>query len=100
MRQEQNRSWAWYLKKHGAPQILLCLNLHAKESIQWNSRILNKEVILKNVALEKYGRLLADVYYDGTHFNQWMIDQRYAVEYSGGTKNSPPDWVKYHKGKK
>ena len=70
----------------------------ARDSL--SSRILNKEVILKNVALEKYGRLLADVYCDGTHFNQWMIDQRFAVEYSGGTKRSPPDWVKFHKGKK
>ena len=70
----------------------------ARDSL--SSRILNKEVIIKNVALEKYGRLLSDVYYNGVHYNQWMIDQRYAVEYSGGTKNSPHDWVKFHKGKK
>ena len=63
-------------------------------------KILQKQLLLKNVTTEKYGRLLADVYCNNVHLNKWMIDQRYAVEYSGGTKNSPHDWVKFHKGKK
>ncbi len=61
--------------------------------------ILKKEVTLKNVTTEKYGRILAEVYLGDTHLNQWMIDKRYAVAYDGGTKKSPPNWVKYHEDK-
>ena len=64
-------------------------------------KILNANVQLKNVAQEKYGRLLADVYINNLHLNQWLITERYAVEYSGGTKTSPESWLEYHKtGKK
>mgnify|MGYP001258322083 CR=1 FL=1 len=61
--------------------------------------ILKKEVTLKNVTTEKYGRILAEVYLGDIHLNQWMIDQRYAVAYDGGTKKSPKNWVKYHEDK-
>lgn len=54
-----------------------------------------KDVTLKNVANEKYGRVLADVYLGDLHLNQWMIDQRFAVAYDGGTKKSPDSWAKY-----
>ena len=57
--------------------------------------ILQKDVTLKNVATEKYGRVLADVYLGDLHLNQWMIDQRFAVVYDGGTKNVPESWAKY-----
>ena len=59
--------------------------------------IMNKRVFLKNVSTEKYGRILADVYLDDTiHINQWLIDNRYAVKYDGGTKRVPDSWVQYH----
>ena len=58
--------------------------------------ILNKNVILRNVAMEKYGRVLADVYCDDIHINQWLIDKRFAVKYDGGTKRSPESWARYH----
>ncbi len=49
--------------------------------------VLHKTVNLKNVATEKYGRVLADIYTeDGLHVNQWLIDKGYAVVYNGGTK--------------
>jgi micrococcal nuclease len=54
-----------------------------------------KDVTLKNVANEKYGRVLADVYLGDLHLNQWMIDQRFAVAYDGGTKKVPDSWAKY-----
>ena len=54
-----------------------------------SEKILNKHVTLKNVATEKYGRVLADVYLDDLHLNQWLLDERYAVKYDGGTKISP-----------
>ena len=57
--------------------------------------ILNKVVILKNIQSEKYGRILAEVYLDELCVNEWMIQQRYAVKYDGGTKKSPASWVIY-----
>ena len=58
--------------------------------------ILNKPLTLKNVTTEKYGRLLADVHHNNIHLNKWMVEQRYAVEYDGGTKKSPDDWEEFH----
>jgi len=57
--------------------------------------VLYKKVILRNVAMEKYGRVLADVYCDDIHINQWLIDRRFAVKYDGGTKRSPESWARY-----
>lgn len=51
-----------------------------------------KIVELKNVATEKYGRLLADVYVGDIHINEWMIAKGYAVKYNGGTKSRPEEW--------
>jgi len=50
--------------------------------------ILHKQICLKNVTTEKYGRLLADVYLDDLHINQWLLDNDYAVKYNGGKKKS------------
>ena len=41
---------------------------------------------------EKYGRLLADVLYDGINMNEWMIHNGYAVKYDGGKKNRDLKW--------
>lgn len=64
--------------------------------------ILHKYIVLKNKSTEKYGRILADVYIvydknDKLHLNKWMLDNRYAVEYDGGTKNAPKSWIKFQK---
>lgn len=59
------------------------------------SKILHKNVILKNITTEKYGRILADVYLGDVHFNKLMIKERFAVEYNGGTKEPPKSWIKY-----
>jgi endonuclease YncB( thermonuclease family) len=56
----------------------------AKSALQ--NLILNKVVLLKNLKTEKYGRVLADVYLGDLHVNQWMLDNKYAVQYSGGKK--------------
>lgn len=50
--------------------------------------ILHKEVILKNVGTEKYGRILADVYLNDLCINDWLIKENYAVKYDGGTKST------------
>ena len=57
--------------------------------------ILHKYVTIKNLNMEKYGRILADVYFKDIHVNEWMLSQRFAVDYDGGTKRSPSSWVKY-----
>lgn len=54
--------------------------------------IFNKNVELKNVSLDKYGRLLAYVYLGDINVNQWLLDNNYAIEYDGGTKRRPKDW--------
>ena len=59
----------------------------AKSALQ--KLILNKVVVLKNLKTEKYGRVLADVYIGDLHVNQWLLDNKHAVEYSGGKKT---DW--------
>ena len=57
-----------------------------------SSLIMNKNVILKNVETEKYGRLLAEVYVDDIKINNYMIENKYAVKYDGGTKERPEEW--------
>lgn len=57
--------------------------------------ILHKTVILKNQQTEKYGRLLADVYLENLHVNQWLLNNWYAVPYDGKTKKSPKSWATY-----
>jgi endonuclease YncB( thermonuclease family) len=60
-----------------------------------SSMILHKIVNLENIQNDKYGRILADVYLDGTHINSLLINERFAVKYTGGTKKSPLSWNKY-----
>jgi endonuclease YncB( thermonuclease family) len=52
--------------------------------------ILHKTVFLENNALEKYGRILANVYImiDGKRIwiNEWLLNNNYAVPYDGKTK--------------
>lgn len=56
------------------------------------NKIMRKNVTLQNVSLEKYGRLLADVYCDGVNMNQWMLDNKFALPYDGGKKTRPSEW--------
>ena len=53
-------------------------------------------VNLQNVGLDKYGRLLADVYFQGRFLNKELVDRRLAVSYNGGTKITPICWGEYH----
>lgn len=57
--------------------------------------ILNKYVTLKNIQTEKYGRILADVFIGEIHLNEWLITEKYALKYDGGTKKIPTSWLKY-----
>ena len=55
--------------------------------------ILHKNVLVKNIENEKYGRILADVYLEELCLNEWMIEKGYAVKYDGGTKQIPTSWT-------
>lgn len=48
--------------------------------------ILDKIVNIHCLDFDKYGRLLAELYIDDIHVNQWLIDNNYAKKYEGGTK--------------
>ena len=66
----------------------------AKEKV--SQLLLHQTVELKNLSMEKYGRLLADVYFNGKNVNQWLVDNHLAVSYDGGTKISPENWMEYY----
>ncbi len=55
-------------------------------------KIYGKMVELRNVANEKYGRVLAEIYLDGENINQWLVEQNFAVAYDGGKKHRPASW--------
>jgi endonuclease YncB( thermonuclease family) len=76
------------IKSNNNNEKLLAKN--ARDSL--SQLIMYKNITLQNVKNEKYGRILADVYLDDLHINQWMIDQHFAVVYDGKTKHSPISW--------
>ena len=58
--------------------------------------LMGETVQFKNVSMEKYGRLLADVYYKDKSVNQWLLDNHLAITYDGGTKQPPDNWMEYY----
>ena len=58
-----------------------------------SSLVLDKIVELKNVGYDKYGRILADIYIENIHVNNWMIAEGHAIEYDGGHKTEPEYWI-------
>ena len=65
----------------------------AREHVEHISN--GKIVRLENVSLEKYGRVLADVYVDNVSIGESLIEKRLAVSYDGGRKHCPDDWMEY-----
>ena len=59
-------------------------------------KILGKMVYLENLSTEKYGRVLADVIFEGSSCSQMLLEYRLAVPYDGKTKNCPKNWAMYH----
>lgn len=66
------------------------LAILARDSL--SGMIIGKIVQLQNVSIEKYGRILANVYLDDINISQWSIDHGYAVSYDGKTKQIPKEW--------
>ena len=57
-----------------------------------SAKILNRTIMLRNVTMEKYGRLLANIYLDDECINDWMLKNGHAIAYDGGKKTRPDDW--------
>lgn len=58
--------------------------------------LLGKMIRLENLQTEKYGRILADVYLDKLHINNYLLEKHLAVKYDGGTKIKPDNWLEYY----
>ncbi len=58
--------------------------------------VLHKIIELKNITIEKYGRLLADIYLQDLHINKYLLENRYVVSYNGKKKIIPLSWKKYY----
>ena len=67
-------------------------NMAIKARDALHELIFGKIVTLKNVSIEKYGRILADVYLEDIEISKWMLDNKYAVPYDGGKKLRPLEW--------
>jgi endonuclease YncB( thermonuclease family) len=48
--------------------------------------VMGRIVRIDSVGSEKYGRVLANVYVDGSCVNEWMVERGFAVAYDSGTK--------------
>lgn len=55
-------------------------------------QIMDQVVSLQCGELDKYGRLLVTVYKNDICMNDWLIENKYAFAYDGGTKKS---WATY-----
>lgn len=58
--------------------------------------LLNKSVKLKNIKIDKYGRLLADVNLNEINITEWLINNKYGVKYYGKKKENI-NWFNYIK---
>ena len=68
--------------------------LKAKNELE--QLILNKFVTLNIYKTDKYGRLLAEVYFENKSLNDWLLHNHLAVNYDGGKKSSPTCWKSYY----
>ena len=60
--------------------------------------LLYKTVQLKNIGMDKYGRILANVYFEDNDVSSLLISNRLGVPYFGKTKSVPTNWLKYYEG--
>lgn len=51
-------------------------------------KIMTKNVVLKDLSYDKYGRILAEVFCEDVNIGQWLIENRLAVQYGGGKKKA------------
>ena len=53
---------------------------------QIHDLLFGKIIRLTNISMEKYGRVLADIYLDDLHINDYIIQHKYGYKYDGGQK--------------
>jgi len=58
--------------------------IRSRDALQ--SLVGRKVIELRGIKREKYGRVLAEVWFDGMNVNDWMLQQGYAVGYDGNAK--------------
>ena len=51
-----------------------------------SEKIMGKMIHLENVGTEKFGRVLANVIFEGKNLNNWLLEEKLAYEYKGATK--------------
>lgn len=56
-------------------------------------KILNKVIYLQCGEFDKYGRLLVNILCDDCLVNDWLVENKYAFAYDGGTKQSWKDFL-------
>ena len=77
------------MKTHNSTEKELAIK--ARDAL--SNMIMYKIVQLKNISIEKYGRILANVYFQDINLSEWMISHGYAVLYDGKTKQIPEAWI-------
>ena len=56
-----------------------------------SDKISGKTVQLKDISFDKYGRILATIYYEKLNINAWMLEQGWALTYDGKGKKLVKD---------
>lgn len=89
--------WKAKIRMYGydSPEMKPLIKLKNREEIKKNAviakhalqnKICNKIVFAELKGFDKYGRLLAIIYYNNENINKFMIDNGYGYDYFGGTK--------------
>lgn len=89
-----NEFYKWDVRLNGidTPEMKSKNNAEKEKAVEARdflaSKILDKIIVLECLYFDKYGRLLANIYLDDVNnsVNQMMIDNGFAKQYSGGTK--------------
>ena len=63
-------------------------------------KILDEYIYITNVKIDKYGRYLCNIWLNNININEWLLTQNLVVQYSGGKKEGPEDWLDYFENKK
>uniref|UniRef100_A0A6C0J2V8 TNase-like domain-containing protein n=1 Tax=viral metagenome TaxID=1070528 RepID=A0A6C0J2V8_9ZZZZ len=93
-----NKLYRWNCRLSGVdtPEIRTRCSIEKKHGYKvrdyLRDKILNRMVYLQCNEFDKYGRLLVNILYDDCIINDWLIQNDYAFQYDGGTKQS---WSEY-----
>ena len=66
------------------------LGYKARDSLSNFMTINNPKIIITNIERDKYFRLLADIYVNGTNVKDYLLNNKLVLPYDGGKKTN--DW--------